>query len=660
MSPRAFNQLPKEVVAFLSNPDAPAQAEQFLRDHGGNPEQADLVLNAVEDVALQAIPLDRFPDALKETGIPDDKLRGAAADAATKWLLPIANAVGDVRGAIIRWGGKVAAMPEAPSGAPRSMSAESFAEDALRNSGIQMSDPVMQNRLRLIVISYLKGVRAQPETRAVLTRAKKVGGAELAPADADALLATIDNRIADEKISFENEPAPVEKPAAKVAVRVEKTVAPVPPPAPAPVPVSVPKPQPAAPPPVIAPAPVSVPVTAAPKPKSVPSSVPVAPPMAKPPPVVRPPSQGGQQGVAVAPATSAPATTPSPSLERRGSEADTFSESDAKEIKRIVATKPVVVAAKLSADPDPLVQSIIDATKTTFKDDEERERFSRIVDSRVRDVRDAYETRRQLELPAARGGLGLSGARVAEVSEAMERLVGEHQRKLEAKAKAERETAIAQKRAETANRAQAEVAQEQDALAKRYAALTGKTPAPATTPNPSLGRRGSEANVPLPKGDDRGLAVHPSLARQETQVEVQKMKAAAKPAMSVGSIPPAAGRPQVQDVRFRPRLSGPLEELKNMTVVDLRRLSSDPAQATTKIRAKFALLEDQGYDQKLAALQAWKESPVNRQYLDLTREAVQKGKSVAVVAQERAKNDKGALTPEEIAAMRALNAELRF
>ena len=73
-----------------------------------------------------------------------------------------------------------------------------------------------------------------------------------------------------------------------------------------------------------------------------------------------------------------------------------------------------------------------------------------------------------------------------------------------------------------------------------------------------------------------------------------------------------------------------------------------------------ALLEDQGYDQKIAAVKAWRESPVNRLYVTLSQEALATGKSITQVAEERRRSDPGLFTSEELAVIPKLNAELRF
>jgi hypothetical protein len=130
--------------------------------------------------------------------------------------------------------------------------------------------------------------------------------------------------------------------------------------------------------------------------------------------------------------------------------------------------------------------------------------------------------------------------------------------------------------------------------------------------------------------------------------------------VSAATVPPAPGRPKLDDVRVARRLAGPLDELRTMAMADFRRLSKDPEEAARKVKAKVALLEEQGYEQKIAAVKAWRESGVNRLYAALSQEALAAGRSVADVAAQRRKAMPEMFSPSELAAVIALNGELRF
>jgi len=113
------------------------------------------------------------------------------------------------------------------------------------------------------------------------------------------------------------------------------------------------------------------------------------------------------------------------------------------------------------------------------------------------------------------------------------------------------------------------------------------------------------------------------------------------------------------DVVASPRLTGPIEELRNMTLQDFIRLSKDPKEATLKIKDKIDLLEEQSFDLKNQAVKAWHECEPSRLYLEILRTSLD-GKPVTdVIAERNAKGEKS-LTKEQFDAVMALNRILRF
>ena len=123
---------------------------------------------------------------------------------------------------------------------------------------------------------------------------------------------------------------------------------------------------------------------------------------------------------------------------------------------------------------------------------------------------------------------------------------------------------------------------------------------------------------------------------------------------------PAAGKPVVSDVKAAPaRLTGPVEELRSISVRDFRHLSKVPTEATLKIKDKIDLLEEQSFPQKTAGIVAWRESPTNKLYLDILRQSLE-GIPVADVIGKMELEGKETLTKAEFDAIMGLNRTLRF
>ncbi|MHB8903711.1 MAG: hypothetical protein ACYC40_01225 [Patescibacteria group bacterium] len=118
--------------------------------------------------------------------------------------------------------------------------------------------------------------------------------------------------------------------------------------------------------------------------------------------------------------------------------------------------------------------------------------------------------------------------------------------------------------------------------------------------------------------------------------------------------------PSMHDIKPIPKVMGPIEELQFFDVINFRRLSKDPVEATTKIFNKIKLLEKEGYDKMVAGVKAWRQSPVNRLYIKIGQEAISKGITIKDAAIERQKNNPEYLKIEEIEALVNLNSKLVF
>lgn len=112
-------------------------------------------------------------------------------------------------------------------------------------------------------------------------------------------------------------------------------------------------------------------------------------------------------------------------------------------------------------------------------------------------------------------------------------------------------------------------------------------------------------------------------------------------------------------VPVSPRLVGPVEELRQMTLVDFRRLSSDPKEAAGKVGEKIDLLGQESLQRRAQGERAWEESESYRQYLALGQASMQKGLPVAQVISQRLESGQETLTKGEFDAIMDLNKRLR-
>jgi len=141
---------------------------------------------------------------------------------------------------------------------------------------------------------------------------------------------------------------------------------------------------------------------------------------------------------------------------------------------------------------------------------------------------------------------------------------------------------------------------------------------------------------------------------EAVKAAVQESAQSARPAASSES------RTRIEDVRVRPKVMGPLEELRYLDLVNFRRLGSNPKEITTKIVNKIHLLEKDGYDRMVEGVKAWRQSPVNRLYVRLVQEAVVSGLPLKEAIAKRQAENKESLSMDELSAIVSMNNQLMF
>jgi hypothetical protein len=124
--------------------------------------------------------------------------------------------------------------------------------------------------------------------------------------------------------------------------------------------------------------------------------------------------------------------------------------------------------------------------------------------------------------------------------------------------------------------------------------------------------------------------------------------------------PNADNKVRMDDVKYVPKLMGPVDELREMDMVNFRRINKNPADAIKKIVEKINFLEDESYSQRLEGIKAWRQSPVNRLYLSIGQESIMQKKPINVIIDEWKSAKHECLTGEEFSAIMELNKEIRY
>ncbi len=144
-------------------------------------------------------------------------------------------------------------------------------------------------------------------------------------------------------------------------------------------------------------------------------------------------------------------------------------------------------------------------------------------------------------------------------------------------------------------------------------------------------------------------------------IKPKEVKKEIKTSPSSRSAPaPSVAKPKVHDIKPVPKVMSPIEELQYLDLVNFRRLGKTPTEMIGKVFSKIKLLEGEGYDKMITGVKAWRKSPVNRLYLKIGQEAINKGISMQKAAEARQDNKEDYLNIEEIEAIVSLNSKLAF
>jgi len=134
-----------------------------------------------------------------------------------------------------------------------------------------------------------------------------------------------------------------------------------------------------------------------------------------------------------------------------------------------------------------------------------------------------------------------------------------------------------------------------------------------------------------------------------------------EPSILKRSLPDEAQRERriVEEVKVTPKIYGPIDELRTVRLVDWRRWKN-PREAANRIKDKINLLAEDSLLKASQGIKAWKESEVNRLYLEIGLEALEKEKTIEEVISSRLKENRQALTFEDFNTISELNEKLRF
>lgn len=329
-----------------------------------------------------------------------------------------------------------------------------------------------------------------------------------------------------------------------------------------------------------------------------------------------------------------------------------FSPEDEEEIReltrRSAGAPQAQTQAKVTADLESRLKIVVAKAEINFGSEELTNRFKMILQTYLYGIRTRLDTKLTLTKAFESGGLGFD----SDSAEAVLNLADRSEELLANEPKKELTTVRPSNNnlntllAVGVRDIEYDLAKE---LAKKEAAKNSLTP-PQTTVDLS------QENIPVETMTPRKETTFQasSAINQPTSTELEMEPLVIKHAPEVGS------KVKMADIKYVPKTMEPVEELGYMDLASFRRLEKEPEKITAKIREKIKLLEEESYGKKLEAVKAWRQSPVNKLYLEIGEAAIAKNQPIDITIEERRSKGEDLLSSDEFEAILSLNKDLRY
>lgn len=303
---------------------------------------------------------------------------------------------------------------------------------------------------------------------------------------------------------------------------------------------------------------------------------------------------------------------------------------------------------------DKLVFEIIKKSNLSFEDEILKKRFENIVFARLKDVRDDIETKEVLIKAIKIGGLGLDDTNADRVT----RIIKDEFEKMDERTKKD----LNLQKFELPKVIQpypvtpAEIETE-----KSDKNIIGPEVSPEETKLHSLEKEISSILKENKLVEESASIVKPEIEIKETLPEPQPEKRKiAYESFKLAPLKSSESKAVVEDITRPPKVMGPIEELKYLSLKIFRRLAADPKEAILKIKQKIDVMEKESLVKKIQAIKAWRQSEVYKLYLEIGKESIEKNRETSQIVQERENSGKITLSEAEIEAIVELNKSLRF
>ncbi|PIS04945.1 MAG: hypothetical protein COT81_03660 [Candidatus Buchananbacteria bacterium CG10_big_fil_rev_8_21_14_0_10_42_9] len=345
-----------------------------------------------------------------------------------------------------------------------------------------------------------------------------------------------------------------------------------------------------------------------------------------------------------------------------------------------------------------VVDKIKSQSGVSFDDPVLDNRFSNIIFSHLRGVREKLETRETLQRSQKVGGVELDDPKTQKILSLLDVAYDKlHSTIVEVKPRLDTsKIELAQeqkKRWDAPPAALVEKFNQSRAVSDSKGAVVNPkmtAPSPQPTTEPKLTAPASiapESEKIQPQSTEKQAMPKKPVTQKTEESEAPKLEAKPDESFPASSVTPESKTseapqvsPEIQQMKNdvlqelskneakkskpsifkkKAKLTGPVEELQSFDLVEFRRLSPNPNDAVQKIQDKIETLGKESFTQKLNGIKAWKSSPINQMYVNLGHESISQKRSITDIINTRESKSIPTLSEDEFKAIMDLNMKLR-
>jgi len=308
------------------------------------------------------------------------------------------------------------------------------------------------------------------------------------------------------------------------------------------------------------------------------------------------------------------------------------------------------------ADPQSVIDKVIEKFSISFTSDVLKNRFIKILESRIKGVRNSIETVEVLHRQTKVGGMDLPRDKAEQIVKFIDKNKDQPAVQPELQKDSEPNTPT-----EAAPAPVKEVDFSQGPPS--FIPIQKQAPdepvvLPEDTKEPDLIEQTAAVSKEQPTQPVPSSTAKEELPPAPPVEELYKKTPSEEMSRLASSRQQSQQRPQVVDIKQPASVVGPVEELMQINLKEFRRMGNNPGESAEKILEKIYLLEEESWDMRVKGIAGWQQSPLHQRYVGVGQVSLQQNKPVQEIILAREDSGELSLHFQEFLAINDLNSKL--